>query len=410
MKSFIAIIAIAACIAVTGCATKSVSVSRYVDSSQRGVLYALPKTLLRITVPYTVSEETERKHGIDINTESVVDILKPISLTPMLAADPAQVYVASVDAGSDSAFLASNLNFKLSDDGLLTAVVGDMKDKSLEALSAAVSAGVQIAKVAAVAGTRQVFPDEIKGIEKRIASLYAAMGEVSPEGDTSAVDRIEALRAEIELLQNIAAEYQAANANRVRTWDVEYTIVVDPMNLDFDEQSGCFMLKNITPEELVPEIPQDEMPTVRLALKVPHGVDKAKAAAPVAEARSGILYRLPVPVECSVFVNDSLKLQDFVRMPQFGPIGCAPVESKKWADRKSSLVFSPKTGGLTGYSVVAGDSAEKAVTVLEDAGKTIQTGREAIKYDLKIEELNKKVKLLEAEQKLKEKKSESDNE
>ncbi|HVT89415.1 MAG TPA: hypothetical protein VHD56_11225, partial [Tepidisphaeraceae bacterium] len=145
---------VVASISLCGCGTtalKSVKVDAgpLHDSAHVGltsVVYALPKTVLKITIPYTIVRSKSFKDGKQQGDEAITtSITKPILITPVLASDENNLFKLEMNGGTGNPFMDADLSVKMSAQGLVSTFSSDFTDRGPEAVQTIIST---VAKVA----------------------------------------------------------------------------------------------------------------------------------------------------------------------------------------------------------------------------------------------------------------------
>lgn len=425
----------------TGCAHQVYSSKLTGTTAPKGVVYALPKTVLKVTIPYTVRETSKVENGYASSPLQEVLVQKPVVIETKSVADLGHTFVLSGDDLNDDVLLEAGIEFKLNDTGLLEGVSADTTDNTLKVVQSSVSAGLSVAKALAVpAGTQK--PPALEAALDRIQQIYKEIGELvtpdivpvavgpevpsgvdvkvpemqgtkAPKPAKAAAKRpiavrveevkkrqgqIETLTQELEKLQALVQAYQDKNKLVVKETELTYTLTVDPDSFD---KSGTDWVYDITPNELVKDIKAEMMPKVTLRLK-----GAGAQARQVSEGwkpqdkNPGFVYRATATLPLLVQIKDTDVFQDWISLPQLGHFASASVESKRFTTRKTSATFSSVSGALKEYKVNTGSSADKAAEAVASSLDAVQKSLVDLRYGLKIEDLQKQKELADAKKAL----------
>lgn len=374
-----------------------------------GVVYALPRTRVDVTVTYTVKSTTLQKNGVAAPTAArSASIKTPVTVTPVLVADDDNRFILSGEGLAKDGRLDSNFKFAVNDKQLLTSVSADLTDKSPETFQSLVGAAISIAKIAAVAGADPVEDD----YAARIGVLDTKIIAVSRADGKDRMKEMKALIDERALLVGALEKYREANSPVVAETAIPYTV---SLNLDVLVAGGTQDIK--APASLL-GIPDAAVPVVRVTLAC-STEQKANAALRVfagsaEKPKDGVYYRVPSPARLQLALvkgNDTIPLFDApVTFAHFGAIHYVEARYKMWARRKTTINFSEATGSLRDYGVESTSSAAAAATALDASlGKVQEAVAELKKQkeeaaakvqsddDKKLAALEQKQKLLDAE-------------
>jgi hypothetical protein len=431
----------------TGCAHQVYSSKLTTTTPPKGVVYALPKTVLKVTIPYTVRETSRVTNGYASSSLQVVLVQKPVVIETKSVADLGHTFVLSGDDLNDDVLLEAGIEFKLNDNGLLEGVSADTTDNTLKAVQSSVSAAISVAKVLAVPKGPES-PPELNAALYRINQIYREIGELvapdiipvvaspeaPPEVDMKVPELpgakapkseparapakvaakkpiaermaevkkrqglIEVLTQELEKLQAIVQTYQDKNKDVVKETELTYTLTIDP---DLFDKSQADWTYKIAPDQLVKGVTSAEMPRVKLVLKGA-GAQETQVSGgwKPQDKNPGFVYRAAATLPLLVQVNNTDVLQDWVSLPQLGHFASASVESKRFTTRKTSATFSNVSGALKEYKVNTGSSADKVTEAVASSLDSVQKSLLDIRYGLKIEDLQKQKELADAKKAL----------
>jgi len=358
-------------------------------ASDTGIVYYLPKVLLKITIPYTLREETKTTQGI-INKSSSVYIKKPIEIAPIIVPDKNNRSVISYSDITKNIFLESGLTFELNGGGILTSVEADLKDKTWESIEKFVSAGIKIASfIAAVAGPQ--IPPELEGVKKRIDSIYKQLGKKLTK------DQIKELTEELTALNTIITIYNSNNQLSINETDTAYTIVIDPEDFKDDTVEKGFIYHEIKPDGL---IYKNALPSVVIRLKLNRSEISESCKTVLTDSHPGIAYRVPMPILTTVTIKSTVVFQDYINFPQFGSHAYVNVDSKGFKDQKTKIVFSDTKGGIVTYSITSGASGDKIAESLSNSADNLSKAVSDIKASIQTGDIKNEKALIDSQKEL----------
>ena len=375
-----------------GCQSKSLSVSPTNSAIQatsqhvqRGVIYGLPKTLLKITVPYTIVRRTLVQNGVTQAPPLApsVEVRKPIKIEPIYIADPSNLYVMTGAELFDSIWLDTSTKLTVGSNAMLSAVESDVTDKGPEVASSTVSSALTIAKLVAAAGPAEGEPmPTIKTRLRKIGdALKIAIEEYAMASDDAVLkkskDKIDALLAERTMLLTIVKAYEDASTQTETLTEVEYTITIDPSDpTAFATIAGKpFLQHTLTPPiEIFGSDCRGVTPTVVAVNLYRSTLDQSISSQRAITTKiEGIPYRSAVPIRVTVDIGGAPAFDGYIPMSQYGSVAVADAKYKPWAHMKTAAKFDPITGSLVEYGVDASSSAEKAAKVLDESATKIST-------------------------------------
>ena len=386
-------------ISLTGCATHNVRVStwpndRDVILKNDGIPFFLPKTALQLNVTYTVKEEIPITYGVMQRPLTSISIKKPIVITPFTVADKRNKFLISWDNISDSTFLESGLAYELSDSGILLGTEAEIKDKTPETITEIVAAGLKIAAISAVAGEDEL-PRKLAAIYRRMDDLYAALANSAGK-----LDELEKIKKELFLYEEIIKDYRNNNKKEVSETDIQYSVLIHP-----EDPAECKWKDSDTSYHCIIEnkINGITAPNVELALRLSKAEyarsEKVFTGPPDNAKIDGIIYRLAEPVLTTALVNGVRVSSSYISFPQFGTYSVVGLQSKKFGNRKTSILFSNSSGNLKKYAVTSGSSGDKITKELNANLDSIKSAITDLQYNTKIQDLKKQTDLLEARNK-----------
>jgi hypothetical protein len=406
---------LAGVLAFCGC-VRSVTTLPYSGKLNHGVVYALPKTKLKISATYTVRETTAQKDGIPLTAvTNEIFIAKPVNLEALVVPDAANRFVLSGEGLIKDSRLDSSFKFQLGDNQLLTSVSAEATDKSPEIFQGLVGSALTIAKMAAVAGRGEPLPAPLPDILTRLQSIDREIGALAKEPpSTNKFERIALLTKEQDVLLGVAAKFIERNAAKVKETEVTHTWLLDVS--DF-KMNGAWAEATISiPPKKLGDFEEGEAPRLKVQIGLSEqelaNATQSFFASTNSKGQAGVIYRSPQPVRVRVTNLDkqTLILDDFVQFANVGAFNVVEVKTKTWAKRKTEITFNPGTGSLKEYGVEATSSAEAAAKALDSSLTKVQTALGDIKKaqdaaeatkkspeDAKLTDLEMQKKLVDAE-------------
>lgn len=396
----------------------SVTTAPYKPAEQNnGMVYALPRTQLSVTVTYTLNKSVQLKNGLPVgNPVYTLTVDKPAVVTPQLIPDAGNTFIISGDGLAKDGRLDASFKFAVDDNQLLTSVSADLTDKTPQVIQSLVGSAISYAKWAAVAGTavktlsaeEQAAVDLQKRYTDRIAAIDRAIPGISASGDKDRMGELKQLVAERALLVEALATHRAANAPVKSEKDIAYTQVISVADLVEGEvaikpPAAYFGLKD---DNTIPKV------TVALAAD---STQKDNARRKLfeqitAEETEGIYYRVPSRAALTIKQGGTVLFDNTLALAELGPINKVEARYKMWAKRKTTINFSKTTGSISDYGVDTTSSAEAVTGALATSLEKAQVAatelqkqkddakaKEKSAEELHLAEMEQQKKLLEAE-------------
>lgn len=421
MKHLLAIILLVT--AAAGC--RSTLQVRPVDNTalyQEGIIYRLPTTRLKLTVPYALTETrvwniVPRSEWEGRKTRNVVktdafgrplftdmngaplklqkdetplapiemqyvleqkvaptrrlSVKAPITLAPLVLPDSRLAF--RVAPGAVKAFgIASNKGkFMLGSDGLLQGFNLELNDRKAEVLTSFIKSTLQAAKIAGAVAGREL--------------------------------REETIIKTVEISREL--RFEEFNAEKIGdaelAWRLSYTLAL--LASEFGEMVGSKAAFEALPRDhVIIEAYCDRdlkalsaLSMEQVTTQLPWQGKSSKRVLP------GLLYRIPASVEVKVRVNETDVLMTTLCVAQAGGLGWTPIHSRLFSERQFGFRFSETSGGVTemtfGNSSGAVNSAvlsESATSAVAGAIKDIDNAN----VQRQVDALKKQKELLELQQ------------
>jgi hypothetical protein len=406
-------------------------------SDREGILYNLPKNLLKVEVTYTVYEPRVMSNGVDSRAgePAMITMETPLTVSTIVVPDEEQAFVLKQDRFSDDLFITSTISSKLTNEGLLLAVDADVEDKTIEVGEALLISAAKIAKTVAAPiplvpssdgdpNGKQAFSQaDIDAQEAYHDQLMAQIVQLQ-KNRVAVTDKVklEVLNSQIAETQKLLAWHLERNRTYQKKHEVKYTVIIDPqtkyagmegVTTDTSQSADgalCIIDHTIQPTHLFKELgPVSETPRVTLRISIAHdritnsGAEDRKGLVGKDKRIAGIVTRTPwaANVELGIATADGKPAMignNVAYLPQLGDMTSLPVVAKRGGKVKTKLVFDQAKGTLTEYSVEKGSPAEKAAAATSKVTDSTVEAYDYLKYDKakKELELQKQLKDLKA--------------
>jgi len=360
----------------SGCMSSVTTLAYNPNKANHGVVYALPRTRLKVTVNYTIRRETTLQNGIPLNTNQTVLVGKPVVLETLQAPDPNNRFVLSGNGLVNDSRLDASFKFSVDDNQLLTAVTTDITDRSPEIFQSLVASGISMAKLAVAAGERRELPGPLKPVEARLIAINGEAATLAGQDDPKKLDKLDALMKEQQAWLAFISKYQDLNGTKTDDHDVPYSEILD-LN-DFQKQGDHWTREiQASGKKLGDHIDNLAVPrTVVDVFLTDEQHDNATQGYSVAsKGENDILYRASTPVRTRVTVlpDNVVVFNDYIPFVQAGPVNKVQARYKAFAKRKTTITFGAATGTLKDYGVDSTSSAQAMAGALDTSLGKVQT-------------------------------------
>lgn len=409
----------------TSCSSVKLQSIKYSNKEvEEGIVYKLPKNLIKVEITYSIKEPYEIVNGIEKKlekTEAIVVIDKPITITSKLIADETNSYVLTGDRISNDFFTKSTLEFNLTQDGILKSIDTDIEDVSPEFAEKVILSAGNISKtlIAPQSEIASQLNSELSLLMTQLSNLNA--GEPQADNLNSRIQEILAqlltldydskLLSQIVLLNdefilnnnkdslNIIASkikhlqeqidwYQKRNKTYFKSKKIKYTSVIDPFikytrdeiktNVNKTIYSHLIKPKNIFPSS----VKESNIPVIKVSIEKKH-VAEFKLPKEI----DGIVVRHPSSSKIDLEVDNNLYGSEIIYLAQLGNITIIPVKSKRAGKVKTSLKFDETTGAISQHKIEATSGSSKIGKTLENSTKTIQETIDYLQFEKEIKRL-----------------------
>ena len=380
-----------------------------------GIPYFLPKKVLELKITYTVRQKVQKVSGYEQEVRSPdIFVIKPIEITPLIVADRRQTFYLIGKNVPGSAFFESSLSVNLGEGGNIESIGGEFKDKSLDVFQSILTAGIGIAKIVALAGLDEFqMPSDLRETVNKIPGMYKAIGELISKPDPGAKNKLEELNSQLSTLYELVKKYQENNKESIKETEYIYKEIVDPeIMLEKESIGGIVRLsRTIRPGGIIIDAKPQDMPPVKLTLFITDEEFKSlttdftgfkTAANAKEEIPPGVVSRTGVPILAEITVNadNAMVYNGFISFPQFGKYSVIPIDSKRFTNLNTTLVFHSQSGALKEYKLVGGSSAENLSKQLSKTVDSMQQAVSDLNYNLKLQNLQHQKALTDAETEL----------
>jgi hypothetical protein len=389
----------------TAC-SKSLHTSLYDENStikNNGVAYNLPMNLLKVEITYTVNEPRIIINGKDESLtpkeQTKITIEDPIIVSSLLVADKSKTYLIKSHGISKNFFLKSDVDIKLSDNGLLSSIDSDIEDNSIDFAENLIVSTVKLAKsvtapnfIPTLSGhlsSENFFLNEDAVLDGK---SYKAILDI--QENILAIKKKEELELaikKIEFYKNQIDWYQKNFKTYIKKSKVKYTIIVDPAKIYSKKGSWSLVENNKIYHNIFPAyiFPNGSILEDTITLELPKINSIPFDSLNGQNSIRGIVYRSPSNVNIDITSNGNLLANNSIYLAQFGRTSILTVDSKRGGKKKTSLIFSSITGGLTNQKVVAGSSSEKLSKSIKNSMEAVNETVEYLKFEAEIKDLEK---------------------
>ena len=422
MCRFVAsMIVILSAFVIVGCASGTLSIERYVVGEEStGIVYALPETVVVVSVPFTVKTSLRYNNRKYIN-KGVAELG---NVTVVTSTAPDWNNVFEIDTSlTDAATWKNSFSVTLNENMTLSKSAITTEDAILAATKDVLGTLANVASLFRD-GSGDAPADVVKEIDRLIAverktreALYALMtAAATSDPDAAELKRVEARRALLE--KNLDFAKQRLAKLRIKH-PREFKVIVlckidlsDPTT-DFDiSTSNCPQLKAAyeqfegvgvksvkLPQTFTFAFSQEPAPRAPAAYdfnypKTP-GQDSEEA-----KPTNAYIYRIPWVGRYTIHAKpaaNSLVAEGPITVAQLGSFGRIHIDSPRFAKHVSDIEFHADTGGIKLYkSTRESSAASNAATGIDSIFDTIE---EARKKPTETEILEAENKLLEAQKK-----------
>jgi hypothetical protein len=339
-------------------------------------------TRIKASITYTIQKETKMSNGIPISKTDTVSIGKPVTFESIIAPDEVNSFVLSGDGLAKDSRLDMSFKFTVGDNKLLTSVSSDITDKAPEVIEGLVGSGISIAKMIAAAGDK--IPELLQKVRTRLDGINNEIVSLASQSAPKKLEKIDALVKEQQALLSFVAKYQELNGTKTEERDVVYSVVLSLGDFMWNAEAKTWTKDVKAPgKKLGDNINDNDVPMTRIEIsgtadQYANSIAKYKISG---DGEDGILYRSPVFLRTKVTVapTNILVYDDYIPFIQAGPINKVEARYKAFANRKTTISFSPSTGSIKEYGVDAKSSAEAIAKSVDSSLTKTQTALEVIR-------------------------------
>ena len=360
------VLALAVLFVLAGCTTTSVirsySSPETPGKIQGGIVFSLPKTILETTITYSLYEKkiwisdaqgNPKKTDKDMKPISpksiskIVIIDKPIQVTTKTIADPGMRFIFDVDSLNGFS-KTTDITLELTNNGLIKSANSVVQDKSKEIISNATATLVNLAKIAAVAGTDVA---ELVLIKEVTVSRTIDPSELAFSSSNN----------------KFIATYSDKNK---ATAIFDSGIVVPEVTLRFTGDIDISKSIQIKPDSVVGK---NNQPGII----------------------NGIPYRVGSPMRVNISIDDREVYDQFQVFAQAGGLSFVPISAKAFSDITQGISFSEDGSFITKYASKGTSVGESVSAAGKDTTNAIFTGIKDVEQT-KLDKLKKEKEILDA--------------
>lgn len=410
-------------VACSSCSSSLNSTLYETTENKEGIVYSLPKNLIKVEITYTVKTPYELVNGIEhkLNSGQKISIDKPINILSTLEPNEDEAYVLSGSRISNNFFTKSNLDLKLSKKGLLTGIEVEIDDQSTEFGENLIISGTNLAKTL-IAPTSQAASEIIKtmdsvndlkthknisDIEKHFLDLETKKLNIQLKNityDTYLFDEIRQLnqsyinnynkdsiaiiKSKITHLTSQLQYFQLRNKTFYKSKELKYTALIDPFKKYSSNEISTSIINGdtynhkILPQHIFPKNLTNNIPKIEIQL-----VKKNTASPKLPSNVEGIVVRNSASTTINLKIDDALYGSEVVFLAQLGNISTIPVKSKRAGKIKTSIKFNEFTGAIAQHTIEADAGSDKVGKSLVKSSETLQETIDYLKYQKGIKEL-----------------------
>lgn len=424
MRTHMAIVAL---LALSGCAG-SVRLHPADPSAllQEGIVYYLPITRLKITVPYTVVEErvwrivprsewegrashAPTRHD-DYGRPVVVDadgaalklqkdgaavvpaieqyvleqkspplrqlrVRQGVEVKPVTVADRRMAFRIDPESLHAFAVATDKAKISLTPEGILQGVNVEFQDRTAEMAVGWLKTGIAVARIAGGVGGKELREETVVKVVEITREIgfddCTATPDATPDGAWRMVYQVEPQSSEFGAVIGSSAAFDAAARDGVT------------VELQADRNLKTLSCLDAAAVTALPPWTGDDDDRVL----------------------DGILFRVPAPVRLTVRVAGVTAITTSLPVAQAGGFACVPLRSRPFTDRQFGIRVSETTGGATEYSFSGSSSGERVAKTLEGAAGTSAASLKELDSaaaQREIDRLKKQKELLDARRALEE--------
>jgi hypothetical protein len=413
------------------------------DFDKRGIIYSLPKNLIKVEIVYTMRQEFERINGVEIKSKEVIPditIDKPINVSSILMPDKDYEFILTGERITNDFFTKSTLDFILTQNGILKSIDSDIDDKSIEFGESLIMTTANIARavgdptsslknktirdligslglkenvVVAFIPTDsigeglenvnniwtmdQLKDDQIKEEKEEYdQELFKAIKDLNKKLiKTSKKEEVNLIKSKIGHLQSQIDVYQLKNKIFFKTTDIKYTVIIDPFEtyrrdeLYTTHDSITHVFSHaIYPIHLFPENTK-VIPKIKISISYDPSKGLNQNSRFVHDSLiNGIVVRHPSSSKIDLDIDEKLFANEVVFLGQLGNTSVLPIKVKRAGKIVTAIKFDPTTGAIAQHKIVATSSSQNIGKSLVKSSKTLQETIDYLNYEKGIKELN----------------------
>lgn len=349
------------------------------DTLQEGIVYSLPKTLLKVEVPFALLREFQKINGRATATSVApkVEVFGSIQVSSKIVPDDKYSFRLSGNRISNNFFTKANLDFTLTEEGLLRSIDTDIEDEGAVFAENLILATANIARLLppiSLLGTRgeeTTYEDELLDTIKNLDR--ALLG-------TTKKEEVALIKSKIAHLKLQLNHYQENNTTYYDTLSIKHKVLLDPFKVY--QQDGIYTKRfqkdgmdiyhhTIDATYLFKEV-KTAVPKVALVVAKKNGSAVDHKSFFGEEPIGGIVVRNPATSQVKILLDGRPVESDLVPLAQLGNLSVLPVKVKRAGKVITEIRFHETSGALKQHKINAQSSAN-------GTGKALTSGFEAIK-------------------------------
>jgi hypothetical protein len=375
-----------------------------------GIVYALPKTLLKVEIPYTIDYHEEFDNGEKKYMPKCKADRGDISVNTVITPDENAYYEIQND-NNHSPLWQNAFSVELTKDGYLSSSSTAYEDRTLNTAIAAVKIVGAIIKPAGKGNEKDINTfNELDSLGKSFKNIELSYVNVLKK-ECSTLQELENNKKQLLLLKDkselIEQRITDLKVRNKKIFGIKLACVFEPDKMQISDdyiyqytinESNCSAIKEFKKTfKNIPVLPFPE--SFWIGLKNKMNISSTQSDKPMAPEKSEEAYVYRIPLLATYEIRENAQMGEIlatgdVRINQFGVFGKIFVNRKRFSKNKYSIELHEETGNLKKYSVTSeGNAAENAATGSKEIISEIQR---MTKNKTESEKLNEENDLLKA--------------
>ncbi|MEZ4857863.1 MAG: hypothetical protein R2781_03560 [Flavobacteriaceae bacterium] len=392
------------CISIIACSRSLTSIDYSKANSQKGILYNLPKSIIKLDLEYSIYKDYYFLNGEKIYTSNPYAKLEnPITVTSVSVPDDKSNYILTYKKNNSNYFYEDNYTVELNSNGTIKSLNWETENVIPDIASNIISTGLNIFKTISPASDESAIDEKlnlISHLEKEVTIIDNKIKLATSKENLKKVK-------ELKELQNIIISRveKLKTLNKKGQKDKTTKSVTLYINLEKDYSEDIFIDKQIdTTSKDVSYIIDlkskfkgiDEESFPKVVLTLPINTGKNNSA-------EGVKYRLPKKVSYTLTLKDvndieypeRLLISSDIQIIQYGDINSFPLTVKGSKKSKIALTIDEKTGLITKVSNTSNSILKESSSFLKTSSEEIYNTFDDYSFKKKKKELENEKSLLE---------------